>query len=149
MLNFPVKGGTSSAKNAVRVFPMECAMISGPSIQSPAVNQVLEEKINIAIHPEYPEQTVAIGSTLNDKGLRHSISLPFSEMIKECMHVNGKLAKITTESFQNQQEKSLPFFKIEKCTKKSDFLLDTKAIEAFQADEGNIAELPTLTAQGK
>ncbi|GKE89534.1 hypothetical protein Tco_1567009, partial [Tanacetum coccineum] len=46
-----------------RVIPMECAMISGPSIQPPAVNQVLKEKINIAIHPEYPQQTVAIGST--------------------------------------------------------------------------------------
>ncbi|GJS86635.1 hypothetical protein Tco_0769271 [Tanacetum coccineum] len=28
----------------------------------------MEEKINIAIHPEYPEQTVAIGSTLTEKG---------------------------------------------------------------------------------
>ncbi|GJW16588.1 reverse transcriptase domain-containing protein [Tanacetum coccineum] len=54
----------------VRVIPMECAMISGPSIQPPAVNQVLEEKINIAIHPEYLEQTVAIGSTLTEKGAR-------------------------------------------------------------------------------
>ncbi|GJS94455.1 reverse transcriptase domain-containing protein [Tanacetum coccineum] len=66
MLKFPVEGGTVTLQSS-RVIPMECAMISGPSIQSPAVNQVLEEKINIAIHPEYPEQTVAIGSTLNRK----------------------------------------------------------------------------------
>ncbi|GJR15831.1 reverse transcriptase domain-containing protein [Tanacetum coccineum] len=52
MLKFPVEGDTS-----------------------PAVNQVLEEKINIAIHPEYPEQTVAIGSTLTEKGRKELCSL--------------------------------------------------------------------------
>ncbi|GKF26592.1 reverse transcriptase domain-containing protein [Tanacetum coccineum] len=43
--------------------------------ESPAVNQVLEEKINIAIHPEYPEQTIAIGSTLTEKGRKELCSL--------------------------------------------------------------------------
>ncbi|GJZ61267.1 hypothetical protein Tco_0617404, partial [Tanacetum coccineum] len=32
------------------------------------INQVAEEKIQVAIHPEYPEQTVAIGSTLTEEG---------------------------------------------------------------------------------
>ncbi|GJS24269.1 reverse transcriptase domain-containing protein [Tanacetum coccineum] len=67
MLKFPVEGGTVTLQSS-RVIPMECAMISGSSIHSPAVSPVLEEKINIAIHPEYPEQTVAIGSTLTEKG---------------------------------------------------------------------------------
>ncbi|GJY70197.1 hypothetical protein Tco_0473900 [Tanacetum coccineum] len=58
-----------------RVIPMECAMISGPSIQALAVNQVLKEKTNIVIHPEYPEQTVAIGSTLTEKGRKGLCSL--------------------------------------------------------------------------
>ncbi|GJR92318.1 reverse transcriptase domain-containing protein [Tanacetum coccineum] len=74
MLKFPVEGGTVTLQSS-RVIPMECAMISGPSIQTPAVNQVLEEKINIAIHPEYPEQTVAIGSTLTEKGRKGLCSL--------------------------------------------------------------------------
>ncbi|GKB13106.1 reverse transcriptase domain-containing protein [Tanacetum coccineum] len=65
-LKFPVEGGTVTLQSS-RVIPMECAMIFGPSIQTPASNQVLEEKINIAIHPEYPEQTVAIGSTIKMK----------------------------------------------------------------------------------
>ncbi|GJU72619.1 reverse transcriptase domain-containing protein [Tanacetum coccineum] len=47
---------------------MECAMISGPSTQPPIPSQVLEEKVKVAIHPEYPEQTIAIGSTLTEKG---------------------------------------------------------------------------------
>ncbi|GJY09720.1 reverse transcriptase domain-containing protein [Tanacetum coccineum] len=74
MLKFPVEDGTVTLQSS-RIIPMECAMISGPSIQPPAVNQVLEEKINVAIHPEYPEQTVAIGSTLTEKGRKELCSL--------------------------------------------------------------------------
>ncbi|GJX49793.1 reverse transcriptase domain-containing protein [Tanacetum coccineum] len=74
MLKFPVEGGTVTLQSST-VILMECAMISGPSIQPPVVNQVLEEKINIAIHPEYPEQTVAIGSTLTEKGRKELCSL--------------------------------------------------------------------------
>ncbi|GJW15876.1 reverse transcriptase domain-containing protein [Tanacetum coccineum] len=74
MLKFPVEGGTVTLQSS-RVIPKECAMISEPSIQTPAANQVLEEKINIAIHPEYPEQTVAIGSTLTEKGRKGLCSL--------------------------------------------------------------------------
>ncbi|GKC19908.1 hypothetical protein Tco_1022058, partial [Tanacetum coccineum] len=73
MLKFPVEGGTVTLQSS-RVIPMECAMITGPSIQSSAANQVLEEKINIAIHPEYPEQTVAIGSILTKKGRKELCS---------------------------------------------------------------------------
>ncbi|GKA01068.1 reverse transcriptase domain-containing protein [Tanacetum coccineum] len=74
MLKFPVEGGTVTLQSS-KVIPMECVMISGPSIQSPAVNQALEEKINIAIHPKYPEQTVAIGSTLTEKGYKELCSM--------------------------------------------------------------------------
>ncbi|GJT34306.1 hypothetical protein Tco_0924725 [Tanacetum coccineum] len=74
MLKFPVEDGTVTLQSS-RVIPMECAMISRPNIQPPAVNQVLEEKINIAIHPEYPEHTVAIGSTLTEKGRKELCSL--------------------------------------------------------------------------
>ncbi|GJT19342.1 reverse transcriptase domain-containing protein [Tanacetum coccineum] len=54
---------------------MECAMISGPSTQHPVTSQVLEEKIKVAIHPEYPEQTIAIGSTLTEKGRKELCAL--------------------------------------------------------------------------
>ncbi|GKC47183.1 hypothetical protein Tco_1064905 [Tanacetum coccineum] len=54
MLKFPVEGGTGTLRSS-RVIPMECAMISGPSTQHPVTSQVLEEKIKVAIHPEYPE----------------------------------------------------------------------------------------------
>ncbi|GJX10792.1 reverse transcriptase domain-containing protein [Tanacetum coccineum] len=57
-----------------QVIPMECAIISGPSTQHPVTSQVLEEKIKVAIHPEYPEQTIAIGSTLK-KGRKELCAL--------------------------------------------------------------------------
>ncbi|GKA60386.1 reverse transcriptase domain-containing protein [Tanacetum coccineum] len=74
MLKFPVEGGTVTLQSS-RVIPMECTMIFGPSTHPPTANQVLEEKINIAIHPEYPEQTVAIGSTLTEKERKKLCSL--------------------------------------------------------------------------
>ncbi|GJU63574.1 reverse transcriptase domain-containing protein [Tanacetum coccineum] len=74
MLKFPVEGGTVTLQSS-RVIPMECAMISGPSTQPTAASLVPEEKINIAIHPEYPEQTVAIGSTLTEKGRKELCAL--------------------------------------------------------------------------
>ncbi|GJU49877.1 hypothetical protein Tco_1219432 [Tanacetum coccineum] len=69
MLKFPVKGGTVTIRSR-RVIPMECAMIFGPSTQHFMTSQVLKEKIKVAIHPEYPEQTIAIGSTLTEKGCK-------------------------------------------------------------------------------
>ncbi|GKA27800.1 reverse transcriptase domain-containing protein [Tanacetum coccineum] len=74
MLKFPVKGGTVTIRSS-RAIPMECAMISGPSTQHPVTSQVLEEKIKVAIHPEYPEQTIAIGSTLTEKGRKELCAL--------------------------------------------------------------------------
>ncbi|GJV43123.1 hypothetical protein Tco_1427659 [Tanacetum coccineum] len=38
-------------------------------------SDVLEEEIKVAIHPEYPEQTIAIGSTLTKKGRKELCAL--------------------------------------------------------------------------
>ncbi|GJW85373.1 hypothetical protein Tco_0158518 [Tanacetum coccineum] len=43
-------------------------MVLGPRVPQPVINQVTEEKIQVAIHSEYPEQTIAIGSTLTEEG---------------------------------------------------------------------------------
>ncbi|GKC22177.1 hypothetical protein Tco_1024327 [Tanacetum coccineum] len=67
MLKFPVTGGTVTLWSS-RIIPLECVMISGPRMQQHVVDKVTEEKIPVAIHPEYPEQTIAIGSTLTEEG---------------------------------------------------------------------------------
>ncbi|GJW85710.1 hypothetical protein Tco_0158855 [Tanacetum coccineum] len=74
MLRFPVKGGTVTLRSS-KIIPMECAMISGPSTQAPEAGKTLEEKIRVAIHLEYPEQTIAIGSTLTEKGRKELCTL--------------------------------------------------------------------------
>ncbi|GJY82430.1 reverse transcriptase domain-containing protein [Tanacetum coccineum] len=74
MLKFLVKGGTVTIRSS-RAILIECAMISGPSTQHPVTSQVLEEKIKVVIHPEYPEQTIAIGSTLTEKGHKELCAL--------------------------------------------------------------------------
>ncbi|GKD95975.1 reverse transcriptase domain-containing protein [Tanacetum coccineum] len=74
MLKFPVEGGIVTLQSS-RIIPMECAMISGPSTRPPKVGKILEKKIRVAIHPEYPEQTIAIGSTLTEKGRKELCTL--------------------------------------------------------------------------
>nr|GEU57939.1 hypothetical protein [Tanacetum cinerariifolium] len=51
-----------------RIIPLEYAMVLGPGEHQPIINQVTEEKIQVAIHPEYLEQAIAIGSTLTEEG---------------------------------------------------------------------------------
>ncbi|GKC22883.1 hypothetical protein Tco_1025033 [Tanacetum coccineum] len=67
MLKFPVTGRMVTLRSS-RIIPLECTMVSGPGVRQPVINQVTEEKIQVAIHPEYPEQTTAIGSTLTAEG---------------------------------------------------------------------------------
>ncbi|GJT89462.1 reverse transcriptase domain-containing protein [Tanacetum coccineum] len=67
MLKFPMAGGTVTLQSS-RIIPLECTMVSRPGVPQPVINQVTEEKIQVAIHSEYPEQTIAIGSTLTEEG---------------------------------------------------------------------------------
>nr|GEU32899.1 reverse transcriptase domain-containing protein [Tanacetum cinerariifolium] len=41
----------------------------------PIIDQVTKEKIQVAIHPQYPEQTIAIGSTLTEEGRKELYGL--------------------------------------------------------------------------
>ncbi|GJS41644.1 reverse transcriptase domain-containing protein [Tanacetum coccineum] len=50
------------------IIPIECAAVSGPERQPPAAHQAIEERIKVAINPDYPKQTIMIGSTLIEEG---------------------------------------------------------------------------------
>nr|GEY09164.1 reverse transcriptase domain-containing protein [Tanacetum cinerariifolium] len=67
-----VDGGSSSE---ILIIPLECIMVLGPGAQQSIIDQATEEKIQVAIHPEYPEQTVAIGSTLTEEGRKELCGL--------------------------------------------------------------------------
>ncbi|GJV25681.1 hypothetical protein Tco_1378376 [Tanacetum coccineum] len=47
---------------------MEYAVVSGPEGAPSATKPIIEERIKVAINPEYPEQTVMTGSTLTEEG---------------------------------------------------------------------------------
>ncbi|GKF24878.1 hypothetical protein Tco_0080772 [Tanacetum coccineum] len=67
MLKFPVSGGIVTLRCS-RIIPLECTMVSGLEAQTSDVKRVAEEKIKVEIHPEYPDQTIAIGSSLTEEG---------------------------------------------------------------------------------
>ncbi|GKA71023.1 reverse transcriptase domain-containing protein [Tanacetum coccineum] len=74
MLKFPVAGRIVTLRSS-RIIPLECLMVSEPGVSRPIINQVSEEKNQVAIHPEYPEQTIAIGSTLSEEGRKELCGL--------------------------------------------------------------------------
>ncbi|GJY91269.1 hypothetical protein Tco_0506465 [Tanacetum coccineum] len=74
MRKFPVTGGTITLRSS-RIIPLECIIVSGPGTQQPIIDQVTEEKIQVAIHPEYLKQTIAIGSTLTEDGQKELCGL--------------------------------------------------------------------------
>nr|GEX32964.1 protein transport protein SEC24-like At3g07100 [Tanacetum cinerariifolium] len=47
--------------------PLECALVFGPEKTSQAPKPVLEERVKVAINPEYAKQTIMIGSTLTEE----------------------------------------------------------------------------------
>ncbi|GKB65991.1 reverse transcriptase domain-containing protein [Tanacetum coccineum] len=67
MLKLPVEGGVITLKSS-RLVPLECALVSGPEETPQAPKPMVEERVKVAINPEYPEQTIMIGSTLTEEG---------------------------------------------------------------------------------
>ncbi|GJT04606.1 reverse transcriptase domain-containing protein [Tanacetum coccineum] len=77
-LKFPVPRGILSLRSS-KIIPLECTMVSGPEAQPSNVIQAADERINVAIHPEYPKQTIAIGSTLTEEGRKALVSRHIAE----------------------------------------------------------------------
>ncbi|GKC51595.1 hypothetical protein Tco_1074340 [Tanacetum coccineum] len=67
MLKFLVSGGILTLRSN-KIIPLECTMVSEPEARPSDIIQAAEERIKVAIHPEHPEKTIAIGSTLTEEG---------------------------------------------------------------------------------
>nr|GEW49111.1 reverse transcriptase domain-containing protein [Tanacetum cinerariifolium] len=67
MVKILVEGEVITLKSS-KFVPLECAMVSGPAETPSATKPIAEERFKVAINPEYPEQTVMIGSTLTEGG---------------------------------------------------------------------------------
>nr|GFA54741.1 putative reverse transcriptase domain-containing protein [Tanacetum cinerariifolium] len=74
MLKFPVTGETVTLRSIIIIL-VECTMVSRSGAQQPVIHQSTDEKIQVAIHPEYPEQTIVISSTLTEEGRKELCSL--------------------------------------------------------------------------
>ncbi|GKF61849.1 hypothetical protein Tco_0181903 [Tanacetum coccineum] len=67
MLKILVEGGVITLKSS-KLVSLECAVVSKPEGAPSATKPIIEERIKIAINPEYPKQTVMISSTLTKEG---------------------------------------------------------------------------------
>ncbi|GKB30824.1 hypothetical protein Tco_0870225 [Tanacetum coccineum] len=67
MLKFLVEEGIVRLRSNT-IISAECRMVAEASNKPPPDEPVEAEGIKVAIHPEYPEQTVTIGGSLSEKG---------------------------------------------------------------------------------
>ncbi|GKA85771.1 hypothetical protein Tco_0807425 [Tanacetum coccineum] len=67
MLKFPVSRRIVTLRSS-KIILLECTIVSGSEAQPSVITRSAEERIKVVIHPEYSEQTIAIGSTLTEEG---------------------------------------------------------------------------------
>nr|GEY36800.1 reverse transcriptase domain-containing protein [Tanacetum cinerariifolium] len=73
MLKFPVEGGIVTIRSTIMI-PFECSSV----ITSSAVSKeerIRPDNFKVALHPDFPDQEVAIRGTLSDKGRTELCSL--------------------------------------------------------------------------
>ncbi|GJV79424.1 hypothetical protein Tco_1515294 [Tanacetum coccineum] len=66
MLKFPVNEGIMTIRSTT-IIPAECRMVTEIQDPNPSKEPAVTEIIKVAIHPEYPDQTVMIGGSLSEK----------------------------------------------------------------------------------
>nr|GEX28949.1 reverse transcriptase domain-containing protein [Tanacetum cinerariifolium] len=131
-----VPGGILTLRSS-RIIPLECALVFGSEAKTSNAVQATEERIKVAIHPEYPEQTIAIGSTLTEEG---------QKALRDLFRRNLDIFAWKPTDMTGVPKVNAILQNLKKCTKKSDFKWIAKAKVSFKQIKKLIAELPTLTA---
>ncbi|GJZ41135.1 reverse transcriptase domain-containing protein [Tanacetum coccineum] len=67
MLKFPADGGIVTIRSTILI-PAECATVITSPKEKPKEAGVSRENLKVAIHPNFPDQEVAIGGTLSLEG---------------------------------------------------------------------------------
>ncbi|GKG04267.1 hypothetical protein Tco_0314654 [Tanacetum coccineum] len=67
MLKFLIEGRIVTLRSNT-IIPTECRMVAEAPSEPPPNEPAVAEGIKVAIHLEYPEQTVTIGGSLSEKG---------------------------------------------------------------------------------
>ncbi|GKC80476.1 reverse transcriptase domain-containing protein [Tanacetum coccineum] len=153
MLKFPVDEGIATICSTILI-PAECAtVITSPAAVSKGVETHLEN-FRVAIHPNFPDQEVAIGGTLSLAGHTELCTLLkkldiFAWKPSDMTGVAriNKLNIANIRFISKSAEKSLPLFKtLKKCIKKSAFHWTPKTDQAFKHLKQHLSELPLLVA---
>ncbi|GKB03978.1 hypothetical protein Tco_0832121 [Tanacetum coccineum] len=74
MLKFPVDGGIVTIRNTILI-PTECATVITSPKEVLKEAEVHHENLKLALHPNFPDQEVAIGGTLSVNGRTELCSL--------------------------------------------------------------------------
>ncbi|GJY28271.1 hypothetical protein Tco_0404038 [Tanacetum coccineum] len=74
MLKFLVDGGIMTIHSTILI-PAECATVITSSKEIPKEAGVRHENFKVSLHPNFPDQEVAIGGTLSAKGRTELCSL--------------------------------------------------------------------------
>nr|GEW77834.1 reverse transcriptase domain-containing protein [Tanacetum cinerariifolium] len=74
MLKFPADGGIVTIRSTILI-PAECATVITSSKEIPKEAGVRHENFKVDLHPNFPDQEVAIGGTLSAKGRTELCSL--------------------------------------------------------------------------
>ncbi|GJY41672.1 reverse transcriptase domain-containing protein [Tanacetum coccineum] len=74
MLKFPTNGGIVTIRSTILI-PVECTTVITSSKEVPKEAEVHPKNFKIALHPNFPDQEVAIGGTLSIEGRTELCSL--------------------------------------------------------------------------
>ncbi|GJR27407.1 hypothetical protein Tco_1103639 [Tanacetum coccineum] len=74
MLKFPANGGIVTIRSTILI-PTECTTVITSSKEVPKEAEVHPKNFKIALHPNFPDQEVAIGGTLSTEGRTELCSL--------------------------------------------------------------------------
>ncbi|GKB83076.1 reverse transcriptase domain-containing protein [Tanacetum coccineum] len=74
MLKFSVDGGIVTIRSTILI-PAECATVTTSSKEILKEAEVRHENLKVVLHPNFPDQEVAIGGTLSEKGRTELCSL--------------------------------------------------------------------------
>nr|GEW30126.1 reverse transcriptase domain-containing protein [Tanacetum cinerariifolium] len=133
MLKIPVEGGIITLKSSMLVL-LECGMVSGPKGSLLVTKPTVEERINVAINPEHPKQTVMIGSILTEQGRNRT----YLNVWEGCSLVRKKKrgqAADRVQAIQEEVEKLMEARIMKEVGKNLEVYVDDLAIKSRTEDE--------------
>ncbi|GJX68449.1 reverse transcriptase domain-containing protein [Tanacetum coccineum] len=100
MLKFPVNGGVVTIRSTI-LTPNECATITESSKDSIKKIEGGQENLKVAIHPDFPDQEVALGGTLSIEG-RTALCKKRGQASKRAKAIQAEVQKLVEEGIMHE-----------------------------------------------